>query len=59
MRYNRYLYRLSVQTVPITTDILKNSILVADIIANPIISTSLMSGYNVSIRYNRFPTFLL
>ena len=50
MHYNRYLYQLSVQTVPITTDILKNSILVADIIADPIIGTSLMSGYNVSIK---------
>ena len=40
MRYNRYLYRLTVQAVP-TTDIVKNSISSADIVTNPIIGTSL------------------
>ena len=38
MCYNRYLYRLSMQAVPIT-DIVNNSISTASIIANPIIST--------------------
>ena len=42
MRYNQYLYWLSVQAVPIT-DIVKNSILATDIIADPIISTSLLT----------------
>ena len=41
MRYNRYLYRLPVQAVPIT-DIVKNSISSADIVTDPIIGTSLM-----------------
>ena len=36
MRYNRYLYRLSVQAVLIT-DIVKNSLSAANIIADPII----------------------
>ena len=40
MRYNRYLYQLSVQVVPIT-DIVQSSISATNIIANPIISTSL------------------
>ena len=42
MRYNRYLYRLPVQAVPIT-DIVKNSISSADIVTDPIIGTSLVS----------------
>ena len=41
MRYNRYLYRLPVQAVPIT-DIVKNSISSADIVTDPIIGTSLI-----------------
>ena len=41
MRYNRYLYRLPVQAVPII-DIVKNSISSADIVTDPIIGTSLM-----------------
>ena len=36
MRYNWYLYRLSVLAVPIT-DIVKNSLSAANIIADPII----------------------
>ena len=40
MRYNRYLYQLSVQVVPIT-DIVKSSISATNIIANLIIGTSL------------------
>ena len=40
MRYNRYLYRLSVQAVP-STDIVKCSISATDIIADLIIGTSL------------------
>ena len=40
MRYNWYLYQLFMQAVPIT-DIVKNSILAAGIIADPIIGTSL------------------
>ena len=42
MRYNRYLYRLPVQAVPIT-DIVKNSISSADIVTDPIIGTSLVT----------------
>ena len=41
MHYNRYLYRLSMQAVMIT-DIVKNSILAANIFADPIIGTSLL-----------------
>ena len=41
MHYNRYIYRLPVQAVPIT-DIVKNSISAADTIADPIIGTSLV-----------------
>ena len=41
IRYNRYLYRLPVQAVPII-DIVKNSISSADIVINPIIGTSLL-----------------
>ena len=44
MRYNRYLYRVPVQAVPIT-DIVKNSISSADIVTDPIIGTSLDSHY--------------
>ena len=40
MQYNWYLYRLSVQAVPIT-DKVKSSISATDIIVDPIISTSL------------------
>ena len=40
MRYNRYLYRLPVQAVPIT-NIIKNSISSADIVTDPIIGTTL------------------
>ena len=40
MRYNQYLYRLPVQAVLIT-DIVKNSILSADIVTDAIIGTSL------------------
>ena len=40
MRYNRYLYQLPVQAVPIT-DIVKNSISSADIVTDLIIGTSL------------------
>ena len=41
MHYNRYIYRLPVQAVPIT-DIVKNGISAADTIADPIIGTSLV-----------------
>ena len=41
MRYNRYLYRLSLLAVPIT-DTVKMSISVADISADPIIGTPLI-----------------
>ena len=41
MRYNRYLYRLSLLAVPIT-DTVKMSISVADISADPIIGTPLL-----------------
>ena len=41
MRYNRYLYRLPVQAVPIT-NIVKNRISSADIVTDPIIGTSLV-----------------
>ena len=41
MRYNRYLYRLSLLAVPIT-DTVKMSISVADISADPIIGTPLV-----------------
>ena len=48
MRYNRYLYRLPVQAVPIT-DIVKNSISSADIVTDPIIGTSLIHTPPVAI----------
>ena len=49
MHYNRYLYQLSVQAVPIT-DIVKNSILAANIIADPIIGTPLVTiAYDLTI----------
>ena len=41
MHYNWYLYWLSVQAVPMT-DIVKNSISAANIIANPIIDITLL-----------------
>ena len=41
MHYNQYLYQLTVQAVLIT-DTVKNSISAADVIADPIIGTSLM-----------------
>ena len=41
MPYYQYLYQLSVQAVLITDILSKNSILAADIIADPIIGTSL------------------
>ena len=44
MRYTRYLYQFSVQTVPII-DIVKISISSAYIIADPIIGTSLLHMY--------------
>ena len=40
MHYNQYLYRLSVQAVSIT-DKVKSSISATDVIADPIIGTSL------------------
>ena len=42
MRYNQYLYWLSLQAVPITDICSKNSISAADIITDPIIGTSLL-----------------
>ena len=45
MRYNRYLYRLPVQVVPIT-DIVKNSISSAGIVTDPIIGISLLLTSN-------------
>ena len=44
MRYNRYLYRLPVQAVPIT-DIVKNSISSTNIVTDPIIGTSLIATH--------------
>ena len=40
MHYYRYIHQLSVQAIPIT-DIVKNSVLAADVIADPIIGTPL------------------
>ena len=50
MRYNRYLYRLPVQAVPIT-DIVKNSISSADIVTDPIIGTSLPPTQTLAPHY--------
>ena len=57
MRYNRYLYRLSVQAVPIT-DIVKNSISSADIVTDPIIGTSLYSVYTVYTLYDYHTVYI-
>ena len=43
MRYNQYLYRLSIQPIQIT-NVIKNSISAANIIADMIISTSLIDS---------------
>ena len=56
MHYNQYLYRFSVKAVPIA-DIVKNSISATDIIADPIIDTSLICTYAVLL--NQVHTWFL
>ena len=58
MRYNRYLYRLPVQAVPIT-DIVKNSISSADIVTDPIIGISLKNTIYVPLSHSQTSPFLI